>query len=177
MHTRLGMTAAILLFASAAATAQPPTPPPMKENGNQEMMSPQDDRGPMHRENGPDRRMLKELQLTDQQKTEFRALRADMEKAMVKIQADIKSARIDLRQLVLADKPDRGAIEKKIKEISAFQHEAKMAIVNHLFTANAKLTPEQQKKFREHMATRLMEDRGPMPMDGRPGMKRHRMGR
>jgi Spy/CpxP family protein refolding chaperone len=140
----------------------------MHQKMERDKMGPGD--APMHR-------LMEELQLTDAQKTELKGLRAEMEKAMVKSQADIKTARIDLRQLVLAEKPDRGAIEKKIKEISAFQHEAKMTLVNHLFSVNAKLTPEQQKKFRDHMATMLMEEHAGMPMGGRPGMMRHNMGR
>jgi Spy/CpxP family protein refolding chaperone len=178
MQTRIMMTFAVLLFAGTIASAQPETPAPQpKGPGPAARMHPRGEGAGMLPGRGPDHQFMKELQLTDQQKKEIGALRADMEKAMVKIHADIQSARIDLRELLMAEKPDRSAIEKKIKEISTFQNDGKMALVNHLFSVNAKLTPDQQKKFREHMAMRLMEEPGQMQWGRLGKMLRRHLGR
>jgi len=116
---------------------------------------------------------MDKLKLTEQQQSDLRTVRADMQKAMVKIQSDIKIARIDLREMIAADKPDRPAIEKKVKDISALQTTAKLALVDHLFKVNAMLTPEQQKTFKQEMGRRLMEERGHMMMEeGGPMMER-----
>jgi Spy/CpxP family protein refolding chaperone len=112
--------------------------------------------GPAH---GHDRWGMDMLKLTDQQKTDLRALRSDLQKSMVKL------TRIDLREMVAVEKPDRPAIEKKVKDISALQTTAKLALVDHLFKVNAMLTPEQQKIFKQEMGRRLMEEPGSMMME------------
>jgi Spy/CpxP family protein refolding chaperone len=175
MPTRMMMTLAALLFAGAISAAQPETPAPPQGPGPAGRMHPRGE-GKLPG-GGGDHGFMKDLQLTDQQKKDIDVLRADLEKAMVKIHADIQTARIDLRGLLMADKPDRGAIEKKISAISALQNDGKMALVNHLFSMKDKLTPDQQKKFKEHMAMRLMEEPGQFPW-GRIGnaIRRH-MGR
>jgi Spy/CpxP family protein refolding chaperone len=175
MQTRMMMTFAALLFAGAISAAQPETAPAPQGQGPAGRMHPRGE-GKLPG-GGPDHGFMKDLQLTDQQKKDIEGLRVDLEKSMVKIHADIQTARIDLRSLLTADKPDRGAIEKKISAISALQNDGKMALVNHLFSVKEKLTPDQQKKFKEHMAMRLMEEPGQIPW-GRIGkaLRRH-MGR
>ncbi|MEW6511544.1 MAG: Spy/CpxP family protein refolding chaperone [Bacteroidota bacterium] len=136
--TLFGALAVIMMAALTMAAAQPdPDPRPMPGRHNPEAM------------------MFERLNLTDQQKSDVRKLHADMERAAVKTQASIRLARIDLRQLLGADKLDRTAIEKKVKEISGLQQEVKSALIDHLFAVYALLTPEQQKIFKEHMAQKL----------------------
>jgi len=100
-------------------------------------------------------------------------VRASFEKKMIETQAKIRLVRVDLRELAGAEKPDRAAIEKKLGEISDLQLKEKLALVDHLFQAKGILTPEQQKKFREHMAGRLLNEGG-MPGGRRGGMMPHR---
>ena len=136
--------------------------------------------GPMHRPGGGMARGLAQLNLTDEQKTQLQGLRADYEKALVQLHAKIATARIDLRSLVQADKLDRAAIEKTVGTISDLQHQEKLALIDHLFKANALLSPEQQKKFkgmlggmlsgngmRGRMWLRGMQRMGNRPMQGK----------
>ena len=99
--------------------------------------------------------LMEQLKLTDQQKTEMQKLRLEMEKQQVQIQAKIRLQRIDLRELFAAEKPDRAAIEKGIRAVSDLQLQEKMNMVNHLFSVNALLTPDQQKIFKKTIGERL----------------------
>jgi Spy/CpxP family protein refolding chaperone len=121
----------------------------------------------------PGMEFMKDLNLTEKQMDDLHGLRASFEKKMIETQAKIRLVRVDLRELAGAEKPDRAAIEKKLGEISDLQLKEKLALVDHLFQAKGILTPEQQKKFREHMAGRLLNEGG-MPGGRRGGMMPHR---
>jgi Spy/CpxP family protein refolding chaperone len=166
MKTASGVLIPMIVLAVSIAAAQPE---PGQGPGE----------GMMHRQGDPGQMMMERLKLTDQQKADMQKMRADMERSMVKTQSAIHLARIDLRQLVAAEKLDRTAIEKKVREISNLQQEAKSALIDHLFSVYAMLTPEQQKTFKQHMMS-LLED-GPgqamrqrMQRPGR-GMMQHGM--
>jgi len=103
---------------------------------------------------------LKGLKLTDAQKADFQKMHVELEKSLVRTEADIRLARIDLKGLLTAEKLDRGAIEGKLKEINDLRLASRTAVLDHLFKCNSLLTPEQQKTFRRHMIERLSEERG-----------------
>jgi Spy/CpxP family protein refolding chaperone len=115
--------------------------------------------------------MMKKLNLTEQQQTQMRKLRADLEKKNIQTSSKIQLARIDMKELMLADKPDRTALEKKLREITDLQHQRKLDRLDHMLAVNALLTPEQQKGWREGMnrtgqqrerRMRIFRDGGPM---------------
>jgi Spy/CpxP family protein refolding chaperone len=107
--------------------------------------APREDRPGMHRE------MMQKLNLTDQQQVQMRKLHADLEKKNIQTSAKIRLARIDMRELMLADKPDRAALEKKLREITDLQHQMKLDRLEHMLAVNGLLTPEQQKSWRDGM--------------------------
>ena len=125
---------AIVLFSTSLAAAQP-DPPRMQR---QQMMR-------------TARSVFEALNLTDQQKEQMEKLRAENQRAQVQVRSKIQLARIDLRELYNAEKADKSAIEKKLKEISDLQHQMKINHLNHFFAVNAILTPEQQKVWKEHI--------------------------
>jgi Spy/CpxP family protein refolding chaperone len=157
MKKAVGMFIAMLILAVSTAPAQPGPGP-----------------GAMRRQGNPEKMMMGALNLTGQQKTDVQKLHADMERSMVKVQSAVRLARIDLRQLLDAEKLDRNAIEKKVREVSNLQQEAKTALIDHLFAVYAMLTPEQQKTFKEHMARRLEDGPGP-GIRQRMERRQHRM--
>jgi Spy/CpxP family protein refolding chaperone len=125
---------------------------------------------------GPGAEFMKDLNLSEKQMDDLHALRTAFEKVMIETQSQIRLLRVDIRELAGTEKPDRQAIEKKLRDISDLQLKEKLALVDHLFQAKSILTPEQQKKFRGHMIGRLLGDGG-MTGEGmmkRPMMK-HRM--
>ncbi len=157
MKKALVMCAALLVVFAAMATAQPET-----------------DRHPMERHGH--KSLLEGLNLTDQQQVEMKTLRLAMEKKSIQSNAKIRLARVELRELFAAEKPDRGAIEKRMKDVSDLQYQEKLDWVDHHFAVIALLTPEQQKIWKKHMGSfgrgEMMRHRGirkHMGMGG-PGM-------
>lgn len=88
-------------------------------------------------------RMIEQLNLTDAQEVQMKKLRADHQKKQVALQAKVRIARIEMREMMDAAAPDRSAIEKKMKEVSDLQYQEKLAWLDHTFAVRAILTPEQ----------------------------------
>jgi len=95
--------------------------------------------------------IVQKLNLTDQQQTQMRKLRVELEKKNIQTVSKIRLAQIDLKELMLADKPDRTTMEKRLKEITDLQHQMKLDRLDHMFAVNTLLTPEQQKIWRQEM--------------------------
>ena len=84
-----------------------------------------------------------QLNLTQEQRTKFDNLRSEHHKSMVRKQADLRIAQIDLDNLMDADQPDKNRIAGKLKDISDLQHSQKMEWLEHMFGVRALLTQEQ----------------------------------
>ena len=108
------------------------------------------------------RGMMDQLNLTEQQETQMQKLRLDMQKKQVALQSKIRMARLELKEIYLADNPEKSAIEKKMKEISDLQHQSKIARVDHQFAVKNILTAEQQKIWKKNVmnAGTDMRERG-----------------
>ncbi|HEX7572812.1 MAG TPA: periplasmic heavy metal sensor [Bacteroidota bacterium] len=149
MRTSMALLLALIMAGGAIALSQPDPAAhhaPLPQKGRREFME--------------------KLGLNEKQKTDIAGLRTEMEKTMVGIQAKIKIARIDMRNLVAAESPDKGAIEGKMKEVNDLQYQAKKLTVDHIFAVYALLTPEQQKMFKGQLMKRL-SGRGMRPMEHR----------
>jgi Spy/CpxP family protein refolding chaperone len=94
-------------------------------------------------------RLMEELKLTDDQKKEVGKIRYDLEKQMIAQRAKIANARLELRQLTKADNPDKGAIEKKIGEVSDLGSQTHVMMLNQWFAVNKLLNPDQQKVWKK----------------------------
>jgi Spy/CpxP family protein refolding chaperone len=103
-----------------------------------------------HRQ-GP--KIVEELKLTEEQEAQWKELQFALQKQQTTARAKVDVARIELRELMSADKLDRAAIEKKTKEISDLQYQLKLAHIDHMFAVLKILTPEQQAEFKEHLAS------------------------
>jgi len=86
------------------------------------------------------------LGLEDPQVERLRQIVLETEKANVKIRAEIEVRRIELREALRADKPDRDEILKKVQEISDLRGEMMKHNVEAILAAKAVLSPEQQRK-------------------------------
>ena len=110
-------------------------------------------------------KMMKELKLTDQQKEQWQKVHFDAEKKNIESRAKIETAHLDLKKLMLDDKQDKSAIEKKMKEIADLQVAEKMNRFNTWSELNKTLTPEQQVIWKKALLMRLeMNDHQPMKM-------------
>jgi Spy/CpxP family protein refolding chaperone len=91
------------------------------------------------------------LGLTDEQADRLRQIMVEAQKSAMKTRADIGIRRIELRELIRADKPDRDAVMKKVQEISDLRGQMMKQRVDSLLAGKSVLTPEQQKKIRAFM--------------------------
>jgi Spy/CpxP family protein refolding chaperone len=103
------------------------------------------------------------LELTDDQREKIAAVHEKQQRKNIQARADLEVARMDLRDLVKAEKPNTTAINTQIDKIARMQAEQRKGQVGALLEARALLTPEQQKKLRE------MRFKGPGEMHGMPG--------
>ena len=99
--------------------------------------------------------LVKELDLTPQQIEKMKASREAQQRKAIQARADIQLARLDLRKLMQADKPDGRAIEAQIDRIAGLRAGMEKSRVSAMLDFRASLTPEQQKKLKE------LRERGP----------------
>lgn len=162
MKTRsvlLVMAMAVILISAALGQEGIPSPPPGR------MM-------------GQGFRMMERLNLTDDQRKEVENLRLDMAKQAIAHQAKVKTARLELVQLFKADSPDKAAIEKKVSEIAQFESQGRLLFINHWFSVNKLLTPDQQKTWKQMLGRARMQHRMNRMRESAPGpMMRDRMRR
>jgi Spy/CpxP family protein refolding chaperone len=93
-------------------------------------------------------RMKAALGLTEQQVDRLRQITVEAEKSAVKTRADLAVRRIELRELLRADKSDREAIMKKVQEISDLRGQVMKQHVESILAVKTVLMPEQQQKLR-----------------------------
>ncbi len=106
--------------------------------------------------------LLKNLNLDEQQKASIREIRDRTMKGTIRKKADLEISRIELRELLGKDPVDMKAVEANLKHEEALRTEMRLSHIKAMQGVKAKLTPDQQKKFRE-----MIEDG---PMMGRMGM-------
>jgi len=114
------------------------------------------------------------LGLSDEQANRLRQVMVEAEKSALKTRADLGVRRIELRELMRADQPDRDAGMKKVQEISDLRGQMMKQRIESLLASKAILTPEQQQKIRAFMHRRGQEGfrgregfRGPGSFDRR----------
>lgn len=93
--------------------------------------------------------MFAGLDLSDAQRDKLRDLHQRQARKGVQARADLALARMDLHELMQADKPDAAAINAQIDKLARLQAEQRKAQVATLLEARSLLTPEQQKQLRE----------------------------
>lgn len=114
--------------------------------------------------------MRDRLGVTADQAAKIRQETADFQKAQIRNRADLQIKRLELRELLAADNPDRSAIDRKLQEIGAAQlTESKSSIDFRLDMRNA-LAPEQRQKLEQmhEGARRGPRGRGGTQPDRRP---------
>lgn len=132
-------------------------------------------------ERGPGRRgMMGKLNLTEDQQTKIGTYRLELQKKQIALRAKIQTARIELKEILNAEKIDKASIEKKLSEISKLEIDQKMNFINHWEQVNQMLNPEQKgiwKKtlrmfdspMRQKMMKRFIRER----RSNGPGMRGH----
>jgi Spy/CpxP family protein refolding chaperone len=109
------------------------------------------------------------LKLTEEQRKKIDALETETEKALLSVRAQIGVKDAELKQLMLADKADQAAVEKKVEEIGALRTEMEKKRVLQRIAVRGLLTPEQRVDFdRQELRRGHGPGFGPMGPEG-PG--------
>jgi Spy/CpxP family protein refolding chaperone len=87
------------------------------------------------------------LNLSDEQKKSIQKLRLEMEKKNIPLHSQIQLARLEIKEQMTAEKPDRAKIEKSMKQVSELEFQLKVNRLDHLFAVRNLLTPEQLKSW------------------------------
>jgi Spy/CpxP family protein refolding chaperone len=122
--------------------------------------------------------MRERLKITPDQVTKLQAHQSTMAKSMIRSHADIQVKRMELAELMRADKPDRVLIDKKLREVQDASFAAEKARIDSQLTVRDMFTPEQrqemekmQEEFRGPMMPRGPEGPGPGGMMGPRGQR------
>ena len=122
----------------------------------------------------------KQVGISDDQFAKLRQQDSDFRKTEIRERADLEVKRIDLRDLLSADKPDRSAIDGKLQEISTAQLALEKSSVDHRLDMRGAITPEQRDKLRQLMHDHWQQGRGgpggPHAMGRRAEGQRQRSG-
>jgi len=97
---------------------------------------------------------MKELNLSEEQKKAVENITLEQKRFKVKKEAEIKLARIDLAEILRADKPDFAAAKQKIRDISVMQTDLKLSAIDTREKIFNTLTKEQQDKLPKIKAER-----------------------
>lgn len=108
----------------------------------------------------------REIGLSEEQRRKMQDIRFNSEKARIQGEASLQVLQMELRRLMEGDAPDRGAIDRKIQEISQAQAALMRARVNGELDHRSVLTKEQRDKLRELMQNR---EAARPPLEDQPG--------
>lgn len=117
-----------------------------------------------------------DLQLSKEQRAQITEIRSAKQKQTIDLRADLDKLRLDLREQMRADKPNRKAIDATLAEMNVKRAAIQQIHVDQHLKVRAILTPEQREVFDSrpfggHQFDRGMGKRGP---GRRPGGMRHR---
>jgi len=96
--------------------------------------------------------------ITDEQAATIRKQEADFRKTRIRDRADLEVKRIDLKELLAADKPERAAINAKLQEINTAQLSLQKSAIEYRLTMRDAITPAQREKLRQLMLDRWQRD-------------------
>jgi Spy/CpxP family protein refolding chaperone len=91
----------------------------------------------------------KRLGITDEQAEKIRTQTSEFRKTEIRNRAEVEVKHVELKDLLAAEKPDRGAIDTKLQEISALRLAGEKAAMGYRLDMREALTPEQREKLKQ----------------------------
>jgi Spy/CpxP family protein refolding chaperone len=140
MINTLNFIPVLLLIISGAYGEKGPMPAP-----GTGARSPEEIRSSPERKGGFAER-IKELNLTEEQKTGMKKIRSDFEKEKIRIKSEIETMEIDMKDEVTSANPDEAKVVKMVGKIGELRTRMEIAKVKSLFKVRGVLTKEQQEK-------------------------------
>jgi Spy/CpxP family protein refolding chaperone len=94
---------------------------------------------------------LKQLNLTDTQKTAIHEIMVSTKKDMIQKRADLKIAKVELGEQLRKDSVDMIAVEAQLKKVESLRTDMKLDAIKARVKVKNTLTPDQRKKLAELM--------------------------
>ena len=107
------------------------------------------------------------LGISAEQAARIEEQQARFMKTMIRSRADVQVQRMELRELMAAEKPDRAAIDKKLAALNETQFAMRRAAIENHLAMREMFTPEQREKM--HQMFWEMHRGGPIGAPGQPG--------
>ena len=101
-----------------------------------------------------DPNLSQQLGVTAAQAAKIRQQKSEFRKTEIRNRADLQIKRMDLNDLLSAEKPDRTAIDSKLQEISAARLALEKSAIDYRLNMRDALTPAQQQKLQQMMTQR-----------------------
>jgi Spy/CpxP family protein refolding chaperone len=98
--------------------------------------------------------LRQQLGVSADQAAKIRQQETDFEKIEIRNRADLQVKRLELNQLISADKPDRAAIDSKVAEVGAAQVAMEKATIDNRLNMRDALTPVQRQRLEQIVAQR-----------------------
>lgn len=92
---------------------------------------------------------LRLLNLDEKQKEAIKDIKSTLMKEAISKTADVRIARVELKDMLAGDSVDIHAVEAKVKQIGSLQTSLRLLRIKSMLEVKALLTPEQRKKLRE----------------------------
>lgn len=89
------------------------------------------------------------LGITPEQAARLQAQQRAFVKAMIRNRAELQVKRIELAELLAAEKPDRELIEKKLGALNQAQFAMRRSAIENRLAVREMFTPEQRQKMRQ----------------------------
>jgi Spy/CpxP family protein refolding chaperone len=99
--------------------------------------------------------------VTPEQVAKIRGQETAFRKTSIQQRADLEVKRLDLQELLAAEKPDRAAIDRQLQAISASRLAMDKSRIDFRLNMKDALTPEQREKLKQAMKDRWEGRRGP----------------
>ena len=116
-------------------------------------------------------RLAQQLELTNEQQAQIRALLRNHAKEAIRLRADIGVLAVDIRQLLDTDPVDLPKVKQLFQSMAVKEADLRVAHVTLMQEIHKLLTPDQQKQFRP-MRERMMGMGGMMGHSGMMGRGR-----
>lgn len=106
---------------------------------------------------GPEAGAWKKMNLSEEQKSTLKDIRANTQKQMIDLRASLQKKRVDLRAMMDADNPDRSAFERLNREIADLQVQQKLLLFDADRDVSNALDPAQLEQWKEIKERRLKQ--------------------
>jgi Spy/CpxP family protein refolding chaperone len=98
---------------------------------------------------------MDKLNLTDDQNNSLKDIQYNFQKTVIGLRADMQSSRLELRHLMMQDKPDQNAIANLVDKIGETQKKLLKQRIDKRLAMKAVLTPDQFQKFMQMRGDRM----------------------